>query len=88
MPYNLPIHFCDQRYRKGLCGAKCLNDELLCVAAEFQSLKRGNGDLLIALTSASDSLLIIIFGSMCFLFLLLASQLDAGALMGLNMEVL
>ncbi len=45
MTYYTAIHFCDKRYRQGLGGAQCLDDELLGVIADLQRLKRRNGHL-------------------------------------------
>ncbi len=45
MTYCTAIHFCDERYREGLGGAQCLDDELFSVVADLQRLKRRNGHL-------------------------------------------
>jgi len=45
MTYHMAIHFCDERYREGLGCAQCLDNELFCVIADLQGLKRGDGHL-------------------------------------------
>src|SRR4030042_5444950 len=45
MPHYAPIHFSYERDRECLGGARCGNDELLCVIADCQSLERCDRDL-------------------------------------------
>ena len=45
MPYHATIHFRDQRYRKSVSGTERLDDELLRVVADLQSLERCDSHL-------------------------------------------
>ena len=42
MAYHTTIDFGNERYREGLGGAQCLDDELLRVIADLQGLERCN----------------------------------------------
>jgi len=45
LSYNPAINFRDQRYRQGVSGAECRDDELLGATADFQGLKCGDGHI-------------------------------------------